>query len=204
MGCSNSSHNCVSPKKEDSMEQLPPTSLTDQHRVILLDSWKVIQEDIAKVGVIMFMGLFETHPECKEVFMPFKELQGDDLRWSSALKAHGLRVMAVIERVLARIDSDEKIEEHLKALAKKHVEYGANSDLVRLFGPQFIGSMKRQLHKSWSDEMQDAWTVLFDIIIYHMTTNMVPEQPENNNIAKRQKSSRKSRTKYMIDNGHSQ
>ncbi|XP_070577479.1 uncharacterized protein [Ptychodera flava] len=200
MGCSNSSHNCVSPKREECITVPTKPSLTEQQKKLLLNTWKILQEDIAKVGVIMFIGVFENHPECKESFLPFKELKRDDLRWSSELKAHGLRVMAVVERVLARIHNDEKIEELLRVLAGKHVQYGATPDLVDLFGPQFIHAIKPTLRDHWTEEIQIAWTTLFDLIIFHMQTNMKKIALENKANGRKGTATRKVK-KYTTRNG---
>ncbi|XDV43783.1 hypothetical protein PO909_012193 [Leuciscus waleckii] len=67
-------------------------SLTPRHIHLIKESWKVIQEDIAKVGIIMFVRLFETHPECKDVFFLFRDVEDlERLRTSRELRAHGLR-----------------------------------------------------------------------------------------------------------------
>lgn len=192
MGCRNSVHYCVR-SQQNHLDDDRPT-LTEHQKKLLLNTWQVLQQDIAKVGVVMFMNVFETHPECKEAFLPFKELKGNDLRWSTELKTHGLRVMNVVEKILARIESEEKIEEYLKALACKHVNYGANPKLMHLFGPQFIHAIKRPINEHWSPEMQEAWTTFFDTIVYYLTLHMYNNMPGS-------KAAQKTTAKYVMENG---
>lgn len=54
MGCAISG---LAPKQVgDVMDDVPIVHLTDEHREIIKETWKVIQENIAKVGIIMFVG----------------------------------------------------------------------------------------------------------------------------------------------------
>nr|XP_013999348.1 unnamed protein product [Salmo salar] len=55
MGCAISG---LAPKQVgDVMDDVPIVHLTDEHREIIKETWKVIQENIAKVGIIMFVGI---------------------------------------------------------------------------------------------------------------------------------------------------
>ncbi|GFU43055.1 cytoglobin-2-like protein, partial [Nephila pilipes] len=74
--------------------------------------------------------LFETHPDVQDVFMPFKGLSKEELRHSKELRAHGLRVMGFVQKVVARFDEPEKSEQLLRELGRNHVMYGAKMDYV--------------------------------------------------------------------------
>ncbi|KAJ9575258.1 hypothetical protein L9F63_025791, partial [Diploptera punctata] len=52
--------------------------------------------------------LFETHPDVQQVFMPFKEIELEDLKLSKELRAHALRVMAFVQKAVARLHEPEK------------------------------------------------------------------------------------------------
>ena len=54
------------------------------------------------------------------MFLPFKGLSQEDLRYSLELKAHALRVMGTVEKVLARLDKPQRLEEILVDLAQRH------------------------------------------------------------------------------------
>lgn len=62
--------------------------------------------------------------------MPFKGLSKEELRHSKELRAHGLRVMGFVQKVVARLDEPEKSENLLKELGRNHVMYGAKIDYV--------------------------------------------------------------------------
>ncbi|CAJ1073814.1 neuroglobin-like [Xyrichtys novacula] len=93
---------------------------------MIKESWKVIRDDIAKVGIIMFVRLFETHPECKDVFFLFRDVEDlERLRTSRELRAHGLRVMSFIEKSVARLDQLDRLEALALELGKSHYHYNA-------------------------------------------------------------------------------
>lgn len=62
--------------------------------------------------------------------MPFKGLSKEELRHSKELRAHGLRVMGFVQKVVARLDEPEKSENLLKELGRNHVMYGAKVHYV--------------------------------------------------------------------------
>ncbi|RWS04741.1 cytoglobin-2-like protein, partial [Dinothrombium tinctorium] len=117
--------------------------------------------------------LFETHPEVQEVFMPFREVDPSDLKFSKELRAHALRVMGIVQKVVARIRDAEKCEQLLQELGKKHVSYGAKVNYVDLVGPQFIYAIKPSLESKWNEEVEVAWHLLFKFIAFHMKTSMI-------------------------------
>ncbi|XP_061553161.1 x globin isoform X1 [Phycodurus eques] len=93
---------------------------------MIKESWKVIRDDIAKVGIIVFVRLFETHPECKDVFFLFRDVKDlERLRTSRELRAHGLRVMSFIEKSVARLDQLERLQALAVELGKSHYHYSA-------------------------------------------------------------------------------
>ncbi|XP_075225764.1 globin CTT-Y-like [Lycorma delicatula] len=115
--------------------------------------------------------LFETHPDVQQVFMPFSGIELEDLKHSKQLRAHALRVMAFVQKAVARLDEPEKLDTLLKELGKKHYTYGAKHKYVDLIGPQFIQAIKPSLEEKWNEDVHEAWTALF----FHMGSIMKAE-----------------------------
>ncbi|KAK8734353.1 hypothetical protein OTU49_006144 [Cherax quadricarinatus] len=70
----------------------PPPQLTEEQKETVKRTWKIIEASVAKVGVVLFMGLFETHPDVQEVFTPFRGLPMEEVQQSKELRAHALRL----------------------------------------------------------------------------------------------------------------
>ncbi|XP_069043866.1 cytoglobin-1-like isoform X2 [Lepisosteus oculatus] len=139
-----------------------PVPLTESQKDLIRESWKVVHQDIARLGIIMFIRLFETHPECKDVFFIFREIDDlQELKMSKELQAHGLRVMSFIEKSVARLAQEDKLEQIALELGKCHCRYNAPPKYYEYVGVQFISAVKPILKDSWSPQVEQAWESLF-------------------------------------------
>ncbi|XP_062326048.1 x globin [Osmerus eperlanus] len=160
MGCAISG---LSPKTPcETKQDDADTRLSEDQVQMIKDSWKVIQDDIAKVGIIMFVRLFETHPECKDVFFLFRDVEDlERLRTSKELRAHGLRVMSFIEKSVARLDQQERLDILAVDLGRSHYRYNAPPKYYSYVGTEFISAVQPILKDRWTPELEEAWKTLF-------------------------------------------
>lgn len=160
-----------------------PARLTPRHIHLIKESWKVIQEDIAKVGIIMFVRLFETHPECKDVFFLFRDVQDlERLRTSRELRAHGLRVMSFIEKSVARLDQLERLQALALELGKSHYRYNAPPKYYGYVGAEFICAVQPILKDRWTPELEQAWKTLFQYVTGIMKDGYLEEERTRRNL----------------------
>ncbi|XP_036406503.1 cytoglobin-2-like [Megalops cyprinoides] len=161
MGCAISGLGLVAKPVGDARDE--DVAVPSQEQIDMIkESWKVIQEDIAKVGIIMFVRLFETHPECKDVFFLFRDVEDlERLRTSRELRAHGLRVMSFIEKTVARLDQPERLDQLALDLGKGHYRYNAPPKYYGYVGVEFIRAVQPILKEKWTDELEEAWKALF-------------------------------------------
>jgi len=54
----------------------------------------------------------------------------EELKYSKELRAHALRVMGFVQKVVARINEPQKCEKLLCDLGRKHVNYGAKKEYI--------------------------------------------------------------------------
>ncbi|XP_035534288.1 neuroglobin-like [Morone saxatilis] len=126
-----------------------------------MDGKAIITDDGAK-SFITDGWLFETHPECKDVFFMFREVDDlETLRTSRELRAHGLRIMSFIEKTVARIDQDERLDQLILDLGRKHHHYNAPPKYYKFVGAEFIRAVQPVLKERWSSDMEEAWKTLF-------------------------------------------
>ncbi|XP_026209505.1 x globin [Anabas testudineus] len=149
---------------------------------MIKDSWKVIRDDIAKVGIIMFVRLFETHPECKDVFFLFRDVEDlERLRTNRELRAHGLRVMSFIEKSVARLDQLERLEALALELGKSHYHYNAPPKYYSYVGAEFTCAVQPILKEQWTAELEEAWKTLFQYV-----TNLMKQGYQEESTRQRQ------------------
>ncbi|XP_057200815.1 x globin isoform X2 [Triplophysa rosa] len=159
-----------------------PAQLTQHQIHIIKESWKVIQEDIAKVGIIMFVRLFETHPECKDVFFLFRDVEDlERLRTSRELRAHGLRVMSFIEKSVARLDQSDRLQTLALELGRSHYRYNAPPKYYGYVGTEFICAVQPILKEKWTPELEQAWKTLFQYVTHIMKNGYLEEEKNKRN-----------------------
>ncbi|XP_056261750.1 uncharacterized protein LOC130187848 isoform X2 [Seriola aureovittata] len=124
---------------EDDVVQV---SLSAQIREVIKQSWREIQDDVSRVGVIMFV-----------------------------------RIMSFIEKSVARIDQDERLDQLILDLGRKHYVYDAPPKYYEFVGAEFIQAMKER----WTSEQEDAWKTLFLYISSTMKRGFKQEQRNQRN-----------------------
>ncbi|KAF0766371.1 neuroglobin-like [Aphis craccivora] len=95
---------------------------------------------------------------------------------SSPITVPQLKVMAFVQKAVARLYEPDKLETLLRDLGKKHYHYGAKQKYVDLIGPQFIMAIQPSLVDRWTEEMHSAWTALFLNMAYIMKGSMAAEE----------------------------
>ncbi|KAL7639074.1 UNVERIFIED_CONTAM: hypothetical protein RMT77_010608 [Armadillidium vulgare] len=169
--------NCNQLTQPDQGEELH--EISEGEKELIKSTWKVVEADVSKVGVVMFVRLFETHPDMQESFMSFKGIHIEEVKHSKQLKSHALRVMGFIQKIVSRLDHPEKMESLIEENGKKHYHYGAVAAYVDYVGPQFLSSIQPSLSVTWSDEENAAWISLFTYISQRMKKAMNSEGKED-------------------------
>ncbi|KAK3601257.1 hypothetical protein CHS0354_040436 [Potamilus streckersoni] len=147
---------------DDCQELLP--NLTADQKCILEETWGIVQSDISKVGVVLFMRLFEKCPNVQDLFVPLRGLSSEELRNSDRLREHGMRVMGIIEKCVARLHRPDQLEKLLLDLGQKHVYYNVKPDYIDLFGPQLQLAIKPAIGDRWTSEVEEAWSAFLNFI----------------------------------------
>ena len=80
--------------------------------------------------IVIYFRLFETHPDIQDVFTPFRGMTKEEMKHSSSLKTHALRVMSAVEKLLARINDMDKVEQLLYEMGQRHMMYNAKVDYI--------------------------------------------------------------------------
>ncbi|XP_069187274.1 cytoglobin-2 [Procambarus clarkii] len=162
-------------EKNEQEGEEPPSQLTEEQKETVKRTWKIIEASVAKVGVVLFMGLFETHPDVQEVFTPFRGLPMEQVQQSKELRAHALRVMGFVEKAVRRLDQPEKLVPLVQECGRNHCHYGAQVQHISLVGPQFLQAIRPALEDEWTEEVELAWDLLMKNIAYVMKRSMREE-----------------------------
>ncbi|XP_062995843.1 neuroglobin-like [Elgaria multicarinata webbii] len=160
---------------DEEMPELFP--LSEAQKELIQESWKVLHKDIARVGIVVFIRLFETHPECKDAFFLFRDIDDlQQLKMNKELQAHGLRVMSFIEKSVARLDEEGKLEYLAFELGRSHCRYKAPPKYYEYIGAQFIQAVQPILKEEWTPEVEKAWESLFKYLAATMRRGFYKEE----------------------------
>ncbi|XP_002739228.1 neuroglobin-like [Saccoglossus kowalevskii] len=153
-------------------------SLSKEQEKILVQTWLSIRGDLERIGLLMFTGLFEHHPEAKVMFgLSDTAMSPKDKENTALIKEHGLRFMNVVRDVLTLISekNGSQAECVLIDLGRRHCSYNADINLIDVFGQQFIASIQPTLTGSWDKKVEDAWIQLFKYIAFTMKQGLAAE-----------------------------
>ncbi|CAM4615177.1 neuroglobin-like [Lepidochelys kempii] len=160
-----------------------PFPLVDAQKERIQESWRILHDNIARVGIIVFIRLFETHPECKDVFFLFRDIDDlQQLKMNKELRAHGLRVMSFIEKSVARLDQEDKLEQLAFELGRSHYRYNAPPKYYEYVGIQFISTVQPILKERWTPEVEEAWQSLFKYLTAAMKRGYYKEEEKSGSI----------------------
>uniref|UniRef100_T1JGQ8 Globin domain-containing protein n=1 Tax=Strigamia maritima TaxID=126957 RepID=T1JGQ8_STRMM len=108
-------------ENENAYDDVESWVLDEREIEHVIFTWKLVERNIAKVGVITFLGLFETHPAVQSVFLPLSHMSREQLGSSAKLEAHALKVMNFIQKIIARIDNPSKNWQNTRESLWDHV-----------------------------------------------------------------------------------
>ncbi|XP_060070622.1 uncharacterized protein LOC132550546 [Ylistrum balloti] len=145
---------------------------TLEQKHLVSSTWQIVSDDIARVGVITFMRLFEKHPDLQDLFVPFRGLNSDELRSNVRLREHGLRVMGTIEKGIARLHKPGNLYNMLYDLGNKHKMFDTKVEHFELIGPVLLHTIKPTIGEKWTPEVETAWLKFFWMIATIMTEGM--------------------------------
>ncbi|KAJ6663698.1 hypothetical protein lerEdw1_009777 [Lerista edwardsae] len=92
------------------------------------------------------------------------------------LQAHGLRVMSFIEKTVARLDQEDKLQKLAWELGRSHCRYKAPPKYYEYVGAQFIQAAQPILKEEWSPGVEKAWESLFNYLALTMTRGFYEEE----------------------------
>lgn len=153
------------------LDDVDSMMVSDAQKALLRMCWRSIQKNLESVGVVTFLKLFETHPETLKPFIPdVKSLREIELNewYQENLKVHSIRVMAVIEKMLHRLDDPRRAALILVEYGRRHFGYGVTEMMLEYMAESFILAIQPSLEESWTPEVEESWQTLFRFVIVFM------------------------------------
>ncbi|KAL8585150.1 hypothetical protein ACOMHN_013165 [Nucella lapillus] len=140
----------------------------------LRQSWKGIKRNMEETGVEMFVRLFKSNGELKNMFHAFKDLNSDDeMRSNEALENHATLVMTTLDDAITHIDNFDYVAEVLRKTGASHVRFeGFKSENFWNIREPFLEAVKITLGDRYTDNMEAIYKVAITFILTTMTQGM--------------------------------
>ncbi len=123
---------------------------------------KLVQESFAKVipiseaaAVIFYDRLFEVAPSVKAMF-------------PADMTEQRKKLMMMLAAVVKGLGNLESILPAASALAKRHVNYGAQPEHYPVVGGALLWTLEKRLGKAWTPDVADAWTTAYGTLSGYM------------------------------------
>jgi nitric oxide dioxygenase len=86
----------------------------------------------------------------------------------SDMKKQKIMLLNALSFTVTNLRTPEKLEQTLKGLGNRHVQYGALSQHYDLFGKSLLKTLEQYLGKDWTPETQVAWLAAYQAIADQM------------------------------------
>jgi nitric oxide dioxygenase len=123
---------------------------------------KLVQESFSKVvpisetaAVIFYDRLFEVAPSVKAMFP-------DDM------SGQRKKLMTILAAVVNGLGNLESILPAASALAKRHVDYGAQPEHYPVVGGALLWTLEKGLGEAWTSDVAEAWTAAYGTLSGYM------------------------------------
>ncbi len=97
-----------------------------------------------EAGELFYRRLFEIAPELRPMF-------------KTDIPQQSRKLMTVLIHIIANLDQLDILEEELKDLGQKHLDYQVESEHYDILEEALLWTFEKKLEKSWNEELKEAW-----------------------------------------------
>ena len=119
--------------------------MTPEQITLVQSSWEKVKPISEQAAELFYGKLFELDPSLKPLF------KGD-------MKEQGKKLMAVLNMAVTSLTKLDTILPAVKALGRKHVEYGVPDESYNTVGQALLWTLDQGLGEDFTDDVKAAWT----------------------------------------------
>jgi hemoglobin-like flavoprotein len=130
-------------------------NITAHERDLVQRSWQKIVVAKLDLPTVFYSRLFELNPRFQSLF------RGD-------LRSQSRKLLAHFTYIIENLDHWPMLERQLHALGRRHEDYGVALDDYAAAWRAFMYAIGRVLPDEWTDELRNAYAVLYWKIVLAM------------------------------------
>ncbi|KAJ1474763.1 globin-like protein [Baffinella frigidus] len=134
----------------------------DKTRLLVEESWGVVEQDLEATGVAFFLKIFEIAPAALQLFS-FKD--ETPLEESAGLKLHATLVMRTVGTAVAGLKDIQSLVPTLLQLAERHSDFNVLPEHFPVVGEALLWTLEKGLGFKWTPEVKVAWESVWGTIV---------------------------------------
>ncbi|XP_006637392.1 cytoglobin-2-like [Lepisosteus oculatus] len=141
-------------------------TLTAEDKNNIRHVWGMVYKDPEGNGAVVVIRLFTDHPETKQYFKRFKNLDTlEQMQTNPRIKLHGKRVMNTLNQVIDNLDDWAAVKEILTALAERHRDvHKIHIHNFKLLFDVIIKVYGEALGPAFTDAACESWSKVFQLL----------------------------------------
>lgn len=140
------------------------TGLTTRQKKVILENWRVVQQNIVQNGVDFFIEFFKAHPTYQKQFKSFADVPMEDLGSNQKVRAHASGVMYAISSLVDTMDDVGCLKELLLSTGRRHGARNTTMGEFENLPVVFVNFLQMKLGSSFTPFARKAWEDVFKVM----------------------------------------
>lgn len=124
---------------------------------LLLSTFLKIEPQAEEFATTFYRILFEKYPNVQPLFS------------ATNMQQQKIKLVQSLQLVIANVHNTEALNDILRALGARHVEYGAVLTDYPAIGDALLQALEKHLGKDWNFDAQQTWNAAYQMIAQMMT-----------------------------------
>jgi len=126
-------------------------TLTEEEIHLVQNSTKLMRKSLDEFANAFYRELFKTNPIIKTLFL-------------TNIKDQARKFAQMFELLVVSLNDVEKVIPSLKALGRRHANYGINEDHYNIVGGALINTLDKSLGTDFTGDVKNAWLKTYGIV----------------------------------------
>jgi hemoglobin-like flavoprotein len=143
---------------------MPNTSGTEENNLnvdLLLSTFLKIEPQSEEFATTFYQVLFERYPNVQPLFSV------------TNMQQQKIKLVQSLQLVITNVHNTEALNDILRALGARHVEYGAVLTDYPAIGDALLKALEKHLGKDWNADVLQTWSAAYQMIAQIMTQGAV-------------------------------
>ena len=139
-------------------------ALTNEQKVLVQNSFRLVAPSAAEVAAIFYRRLFEIAPEVRPMF-------------TSDLTEQGKKLMQVLGYAVGSLDRLDSLIPAVEDLGRRHGRYGVRDEHYDAVASALLWTLEQGLGEAFTAELREAWVAVYTLLAGVMKSAAAESEP---------------------------